>query len=405
VPGLLRDKCIALIKTLPKNTSKNFDPVPNYVDQILATVKSDNVFLSKSLTDALIAIKRITIKADDWRTELLEPFYLMNCRILAADGSVIAKGRNIAELVAIHRDMLKQDIAAENKTGSNDQFTDWNFGELKQVVQLKQGGVDIKAYPAVVEVGEKVVLRLTDSVEEAEASTRFGLIRLLINATAKQAKQLKKDLFKANAQALHLSLMGERELFINGLIKAIYWHTFLVGQSIPRTELEFNRALSAKKSDLIANGNQFEKLLQQVIEQHYYVQQLLTKLSPSMQAVKDDITEQITGLIYPDFMLYVPLARLKNYPRYFKAIVFRLERLAGQYQKDKQASLQIANHWHKLQLKLGGDLHQLVDHSILAEYRWMIEEYRVSLFAQKLKTPMPVSDKRLQQCWEKQFLS
>ena len=402
VPGLLRDKCIALIKTLPKNTRKNFVPVPNYVDDILTKVKSDNVLLSKSLTNALSKIKRIVINADDWRTELLEPFYLMNCRILAADGSVVAKGRNIAELVAIHRDMLKQDIAAENKASSNDQFSDWNFGELKQMVQLKQGGVDIKAYPAVVEVGEKVVLRLTDSVEEADASTKFGLIRLLINATAKQAKQLKKDLLRGNAYALHLSLLGERELFINGLVKAIYWHTFLIGQPIPRTEIEFEQSVLAEKGNLIANGNEFEKLLGQVLEQHYYVQQLLTKLTPAMQVVKEDVTEQISALIYPDFMLYVPLARLKNYPRYFKAIVFRLERLAGQYQKDKQARGQVANHWHKLQLKLNGDFNQLVDDSVLAEYRWLIEEYRVSLFAQKLKTPMPVSDKRLQQCWDKQ---
>jgi ATP-dependent helicase HrpA len=104
--------------------------------------------------------------------------------------------------------------------------------------------------------------------------------------------------------------------------------------------------------------------------------------------------------MYPGFMLYVPLTRLKNYPRYFKAIVFRLERLAGQYQKDKQASVQVAKHWHNLQTKLADDFFQLDNDSQLAEYRWMIEEYRVSLFAQKLKTPLPVSDKRLQQCWK-----
>jgi ATP-dependent helicase HrpA len=402
VPGLLRDKCIALIKTLPKNTRKNFVPVPNYVDDILTKVKSDNILLSKSLTDALSKIKRVAINADDWRTELLEPFYLMNCRILAADGSVIAKGRNIAELVAIHRDRLKKDIAAENKAGSADQFSDWDFGELKSVVQLKQAGVDIKAYPTVVEVGNKVALRLTDSVEEAEASTKFGLIRLLINATAKQAKQLKKDLLKGNAYALHLSLLGDRERFIDGLVKAVYWHTFLIDQPIPRTKAEFDRSVLAAKGSLIANGNQYEKLFQLVLEQHYYAQQLLTKLSPTMQVVKNDVTEQISALMYPNFMLHVPLARLQNYPRYFKAIVFRLERLAGQYQKDKQASVQVAKHWHNLQQKLDGNYDQLIDDSVLAEYRWMIEEYRVSLFAQKLKTPMPVSDKRLQQCWEKQ---
>ena len=402
VPGLLRDKCVALIKTLPKNIRKNFVPVPNYVDDILSKVKSDNILLSKSLTEALSKIKRIAINADDWRTELLEPFYLMNCRILAADGSVIAKGRNITELVAIHRDRLKQDIAAENKAGSNVQFSDWDFGELKSVVQLKQAGVDIKAYPTVVEVGDKVVLRLTDSVEEAEASTKFGLIRLLINATAKQAKQLKKDLLKGNAYALHLSLLGERELFIDGLVKAIYWQTFLISQPTPTTKAEFDRSVLTQKGSLIANGNQFEKLFQQVLEQHYYAQQLLLKLTPAMQPVKDDVTAQISALMYPDFMLYVPLARLQNYPRYFKAIVFRLERLAGQYQKDKQATTQVENHWHNLQQKLKGNFHQLIDDSVLAEYRWMIEEYRVSLFAQKLKTPMPVSDKRLQQCWGKQ---
>jgi ATP-dependent helicase HrpA len=405
VPGLLRDKCIALIKTLPKNIRKNFVPVPNYVDDILAKVNSGNVALSKSLTDSLSKIKRIAINADDWREELLEPFYLMNCRVLASDGSVVAKGRNIKELVAIHRDKLKQDIAAENKTGLADQSTDWNFGDLKPMVQLKQAGVDINAYPALVEIGEKVALRLTDSVEEAAAATKFGVIRLLINATAKQAKQLKKDLLKGNAYALHLSLLGDRESFVDGLVKAIYWDTFLYKQSMPRTKEEFDQRVVANKANLITSGNEFEKLFKQVLEQHYHAQQLLTKLTPAMAAVKNDVVEQISALMYPDFMLYVPLNRLKNYPRYFKAIVFRLERLAGQYQKDKQASIHVAKHWYNLQAKLAKEFFQLDDDSQLAEYRWMIEEYRVSLFAQKLKTPLPVSDKRLQQCWENSELS
>jgi ATP-dependent helicase HrpA len=403
VPGLLRDKCISLLKALPKQYRKLMVPVPDTVDRILPLLKSqaDSEPLLAALSAALAQIG-IRVPLDAWQTQELEAFYRANFQVFDSDGKLLGQGRELAKLKEqLHAPMTASLQAETQHEFKRTAIAQWDFGELPAAHQFRQAGVTITAYPALVDQGETVALQLLETPERAQAESERGLIRLLQLQTQPTVKWLRKELLRGNLINLQLAGIDQRrEDWIEEILTATYRQLFVAGQPLPRAESEFRQRLQAGQGGIIPLAQQYTALLHAIAGHYAQIRQLRRRGSElAWLPVLEDIDRQLAGLFRPGFIAATPWESLQQYPRYLQAIGQRLEKLRGHFQRDRELSRELT----PLQQQLDDLLRRKVDPASspsLLRYRWLLEEYRVSLFAQTLGTREPVSAKRLRELWE-----
>ncbi|WP_062065151.1 ATP-dependent RNA helicase HrpA [Cellvibrio sp. OA-2007] len=404
VPGMLREKCIGLIKSLPKNLRKHFVPVPDVVDKILATLAPDN----KPLTEALgLQLKRLTgidVPKEAWLETNVDDYYRFNIHVVDDKGKIIASGRDLTPLREKYRERVQQNIQSAATNIEREGITAWDFAELPQAIQLPRGGISIRAYPALVDKQTSVALQVLDNPMQALDATQRGLARLVSLSLAQTVKYLQKELLKGQEVALTLAGIGNREQVANDLIMAAIKQLALPEQhNLPRTQAVFDERVNLIKDKLIAYAQELANHLVTSLK-------LLVDIKKQLKQQKNmlmlaftisDINQQLTQLFYPGLVYKTPAQWLQQYPKYMRGIQQRLEKAALNPQKDKLQLAEVAPHWQRLvdYLEKEGD-YRLAQNNALLDYRWWIEELRISLFAQTLKTQVPVSDKRMDKQWE-----
>ncbi len=403
VPGLLREKCITLVKSLAKHLRKNFVPVPDYVDKALALLSVENKPLVECLAHQLTRLSGVQIPPDGWQEACLDDYYRMNFKVLNGEGEVLGQGRDLAALVDQFRDQVKHSLKNETQRQFQQSgLTEWSFNDLPDVYTFKQAGINIKAYPSLVDKGESVAIALCDYAVEARETHRRGIVRLLMLSSKQQVKYLQNGLLKDNRTVLQYRSLCNRDELLEDVIPAIFNAVFLENRSLPRSRSDFQALLNGGRQALISQANDYERLLTEIFAGNYLLEKALKKQhQAAMFDSFTDIQEQLAQLIYRCFVYDTPYHWLKQYPRYFQAIQQRLDKMSGQVQKDKSVTVELRTFTERIQQKLQGDAMALVKDPELATFRWMIEEYRVSLFAQALGTQMPVSAKRLEKQWQK----
>jgi len=191
VPGLLREKCIQLVKNLPKDKRKQLVPVPDHVDRALAGLEPDDVELAQALADRFAAMGAVRLVPGDWSLEKLDDYYRMNIRVVDADGRLLAQGRDLAQLVERFRDHTRQSLSTrQDDSPAREGLLRWDFDALPAEWRFRQAGVDIVAYPALVDAGDAVDIALCDYPGEARLRHRLGVLRLLRLHSAQQVKYL-----------------------------------------------------------------------------------------------------------------------------------------------------------------------------------------------------------------------
>jgi ATP-dependent helicase HrpA len=408
VPGMLREKCIGLIKSLPKNLRKHFVPVPDVVDKILATLAPDN----KSLTEALgLQLKRLTgveISKEAWLETTVDDYYRFNIHVVDDKGKIIASGRDLTPLREKYRERVQKNIQSAATDIERDGIVVWDFAELPQAIQLPRGGISIRAYPALVDKQSSVALQVLDNPLQSLDLTQRGLARLVYLSLAQTAKYLQKELLKGQEVALTLAGIGNREQVADDLIMAAIKQLALSEQkNLPRTKAEFEVRINVVKDKLIAHAQDLAHHLISSLKLLVDVKKQLKQQKNALMLAFtiSDINQQLAQLFYPGLVYKTPAQWLQQYPKYMRGIQQRLEKAALNPQKDKLQLAEIAPHWQRLvdYLAKEGD-YRLVQNGALLDYRWWIEELRVSLFAQTLKTQVPVSDKRMDKQWEQAML-
>ncbi len=403
VPGLLRDKCIDMIKGLPKQWRKHFVPVPGYVDKALAVLRADNTPLSEALGRQLLRHSGVELPASLWAQARLEDFYRINIQVMDEDGHCIDQGRDLAALRERYRDRVQHSLQTADNSIERESITRWDFGELPRTVELKRGGIAIRAYPALVDEGDSVALRVQDNPVLADYLSRRGLTRLLILAQAQSVKYLRKQLLRGRDMGLSVAGLGKRDAVIDDLLCAACAAACLDGADLPRSEAEFWRCLQAGQAQLLARANELEALLLTVVDGLVDIKKRLKAKNGALALAfaVSDISRQLQQLVYPGFLAATPLNWLRQYPRYFKAILLRLEKAPANLQRDKRHSDELEPHWQRyVQRAEQQGQAAVAANPALQHYRWMLEELRISLFAQTLKTLMPVSAKRLDKQWQ-----
>lgn len=401
IPGILREKCVQLVKGLAKQWRKHFVPVPNYVDKALASLSADDVPLTEALGHQLKRQTGVEVPTDQWHQVSLDDYYRFNIQVIDEQGKVLAQGRDLATLRERYRDQLQKTLRSNDDSIERSGIVEWDFDELPADIRLKRAGMSITAYPALLDEKDSVALRLKDNPLEAHTLTRQGLVRLAVLHLHTTVKYLRKELLKGKDLGLTVVALGKREQVVDDMIMAAV-SDVCFGAELPRSKEAFLAAVESGRDQITARAGELEHLMVDVLAQVVGIKKAIKthKNALAIAVAAGDIQQQLQRLIFPGFLYQTPRDWLQQYPRYLKAISLRLDKVASQIQKDKIWTAEIHELWTPWQERLDKEGEGLVQaNDNLVQYRWMLEEYRVSLFAQTLKTLMPVSPKRLKKLW------
>ncbi|MFC5743787.1 ATP-dependent RNA helicase HrpA [Dyella tabacisoli] len=393
VPGLLGEKVAELIRGLPKPLRRNFVPAPDFARAFVEAVAPSDESLAKSLAGFLKRTTGVEIGAAQFTAVELPAHFHMRYRLHDEQGKTLASSR---DLVAIRRQWEGQAREAfSRKTDielTREDVATWDFEEIPRQVRSDGG---LLAFPALVDLGETVALRVFERGDEARVAHRDGVVRLLRNALSSDAKQARRRLPVANPLALKYAPLGSIDSLREDLVEGGFADLLERHELDVRTAAAFETLRTQVSRELFAAAVERLKLAEPIIEAQA---DLKSWLQPPLlgfaRASYDDLREQLDGLLVPGFLRELPTARLAHFPRYLKAMRLRAERLRQDPTKDQQRMLQVLPYWREY-LK-----HRAAGTASLDELRWLIEEWRVSLFAQELKTAEPVSAKRLAKALE-----
>ena len=408
VPGMLRDKCIGLVKSLPKPLRRHFVPVPDAVDRALAALQPDNRPLTEALAEQLQRCFGVDLSTAQWRRESIDDYYRMNFSLLDEQGQQLAMARDLEALQSRYRSEVRASIQQGADPGfERQQLQRWDFGELPEVYQSQRAGLTVRAWPALVDEGDSVSLKLLDHPQAARNHSWRGLLRLAMLQHPQPHKYLRKQLLKGVDLKLMAAGLPKRQPLLEPLIAAAYRQALFANQqALPRTGQAFEQILERGGRDIVTTANELEAMVLSLLESLAAIRKVLKKSSSGTQGLAvihavQDINGQLEQLLAPDTLVWQSAEVLRQYPRYIKALQQRLGKMAVSAQKDRQHTLELEAMAEKLQ-SLPGDRYEWSEpqQEAVAHYQFMLQEYRVSLFAQQLKTVLPVSAKRIEAQWK-----
>lgn len=444
VPGMLKEKVHLLLKSLPQKLRRHCVPLPDYAAKFCERVHEAGVFGRGDLIDAIIADIRaqitINVLTTDFKPETLPAHHFMNFKVIDEHGRQLDMGRNLATLQAEFGGQARQSFqklaevsgvsgtgtpgakvagsqvaarlqaqaapakgaapakpaAAGNTVAQHMGLTGWTFGELPELLEIVQGKLTLIGFPALVDKGTHCDLEVFDDPTVAARTHRIGLRRLFALQMKEQIKFVEKSIPGLQQMGMQFMALGSQEELREQIInKAI--DIACLQDPLPLDAASFAKRQAEGKSRLVLLVNEIARLLSQVLTEFHGLPKRLQNIPAPAAA---DIQAQLQGLVHKRFLTENEYTQLSHFPRYLKAINVRLEKLRADPARDTKLMAE----W---QSAAAPYLRQAKDRQAgkntdpkLVDFRWMLEELRVSLFAQELRTPMPVSAKRLQKVWE-----
>ena len=396
VPGFLEAKCIALLKGLPKRIRRDLAPVPDHVSAVLPRLLDPARFragsLRRALTVALAERFDVEIPADAWDAERLEGHLVMRIEVLDAGGKVIGHGHDLAALRAAHAGAAARELAHSDKATAMEAtgLTAWDFGELPERLKLESG---VSVFPALVDEGDSVALRVRQHALDAERETCAGIVRLLALAQRPALRHLDKQIRERSRLHLLYAPYGDGADLGDQIGRLAVRRAHAVGAPLPRNAGAFKRMLDAGRGDLAARHDEAVELARAILRQAHMLRAAMSEArSPAFRDALDDIDGWLSRLLPDHFLVLTPDAWVDELPRYLKAGVRRLGGLQGNVDRDRARLVELSEWQGQLDEARAAGFSET---DIWVDCRWLLEEYRVSLFDQSLGTRVPVSPKRL----------
>jgi ATP-dependent helicase HrpA len=443
VPGMLKEKVHLLIKSLPQKIRRHCVPLPEYA----AGFCERNDFGKGNFLDAVIADireqKGLLCKTTDFKFETVPVHLTMNFKVVDEHGRQLEMGRNLANLraefggqaresfqkIASAEKLALLDAQAANVRGTNqgkasaaaetprasaankngsaasagampalkqENFTGWTFDSLPELLEVQQGKQTLIGYPALVDKLTHCHIEVFDDPDEAARVHRIGLRRLFALQLKEQVKFLEKNIPGLQQMGMQFMALGSQEELREQIIQTAIERACLQ-HPLPSNSGEFNIRREEGKARLNLLANEIARMAGQILAEYHSLPKKIQGIKAHAQAAAD-IQNQLQMLITKRFIAETDFSQLAHFPRYLKAITIRMDKLRADPARDAKLMAEwnsVAQPWQRVPRKTGAD----ADPKLL-EFRWLLEELRVSLFAQELRTPMPVSVKRLQKVWE-----
>ncbi|PQA83843.1 ATP-dependent RNA helicase HrpA [Limnohabitans sp. TS-CS-82] len=456
VPGMLNQKIHALLKTLHQRPRSRLVPLPESAARLTEALSADTVFGAGPLVDALLKLVRdatqVDVKRADFKVDMLPPHLFMNFRVVDEHGRQLGHGRNLgalkAELGSQARGAfqalaalkgvgtLSSGVGVDGAAASADgeqraphalqksspaaphqltpsgrgtsvssavasspaeqRYTSWTFGELPELMEITKGKQTLIGFPALVDVGDAVCIEVFDEPEVAATKHRAGLRRLFSIQIKDALKYLEKNLPDLQKMSVAYMSLGTSDELKQQILDVALDRAFLL-DPLPTSEADFKRRLEEGRGRLTLIANEIARLASTVLTEFAAASRKVkdTKISPDSVA---DAAQQLQRLVGKRFIADTPYTQLQHFARYLKAVVLRLDKLRADAARDatKLAELKPLDqkYWRLVAERKG------VTDARMQEFRWLLEELRVSFFAQELRTPQPVSVKRLDKAWQ-----
>ncbi|ELL25928.1 ATP-dependent helicase HrpA [Neisseria meningitidis 77221] len=402
VPGMLREKIQLLIKALPKQIRRICVPVPEFITQFLSQNPDRNAPILPQLAQAIAKTAgdiRIfeQINQDEWAAFRLPEHCYFNLRIIDDGGQELAIGRDLIQI----QQQLGQAAAVTFRDNTQeferDNVTTWDIGILPESIKFARGKQQLTGYLGLQkEKDGRIALRLFDTIEAAEQAHRQGVIELMKLQLKEQVKDLNKGI-QGFTQAAMLLKHINADTLRDDLTQAVCDRAFIGEDELPRNEKAFKEQIKRARSRLPAVKEALSRYLQETAAAYAELNSKLGK-----HPLTHLLRQRLQTLLAAGFATRTPWAQWPRLPIYLKAMTLRLEKYSGNPARDAAREADIQELEQMWQEKTDSLIKQGLPISDgLAAFKWMIEELRVSLFAQELKTPYPVSVKRLLKEWEK----
>ncbi|MFM0357981.1 ATP-dependent RNA helicase HrpA [Paraburkholderia nemoris] len=453
VPGMLKEKTQLLLKSLPQKLRRHCVPLPEFAAGFVER-HSGPRFGAGGLLETLIADVReqtqVAMKQSDFKLETLTPHLFMNFKVVDEHGRQLAMGRNMSQLRAELGGQAQQHfqkiasgaagvaladagggggVAAGVQAGGAagvasggasrgkgaaatgpqtasqegaagtalyEKLTTWNFGKLPELLEIRRGGQTLFGYPALVDRGTHCDVEVFDSPDEAARIHRAGLRRLFALQLKEPIKYLEKNLPGLREMAMQFMPRGTQEELRDQLIDTALDRACLQ-DPLPADDVSFHTRRDEGRSRLTLLAQEIARLVGQILTEYATVTKKLVQ-AKSFTAAHADMQNQLDGLIGKRFVVDTPYPQLAHFPRYLKGIALRIDKLKADSARDARQFAEfhpLLQNYQRALAQRGGVLDPR-----LSEFRWLLEELRISLFAQELRTPMPVSVKRLYKVWE-----
>ncbi|HAS6019219.1 TPA: ATP-dependent RNA helicase HrpA [Vibrio vulnificus] len=402
IPGLRHELVVSLIKSLPKTLRKNFVPAPNYADAFLSRVTAMEMPLLDALEKELRRMTGATVLREDWKLDQVPDHLKVTFRAVDERNRKLKEHKDLHEL----KESLKEKVQETLSKVADDDIEQqglhtWSFGELPQVYQQKRGGYQVKAFPALVDNKDSVEIKLYETEQEQISAMKAGQRRLILLNVPSPIKYLHANLPNKSKLGLYFNPYGKVLDLIDdciacGVDKLIEEQGGLVWE--PEKFEALKEHVRAELGDTVVDiAKQVETILTTAFNIN---KKLKGKIDFTMAFALSDIKAQIEGLIFKGFATECGWKRLPDILRYMKAIERRMEKLPIDPNKDRLHMLKIESVVKDYKELLNKIPKGLAVPENVKEIRWMIEELRVSFFAQQLGTPYPVSDKRVKNAIE-----
>lgn len=397
IPGLREELVIALIKSLPKSYRRNFVPAPNYAQAFLSRA----VPLEKPLLDTLIYELRrmtgVTVEAEHWNWEQIPSHLKMTFRVVDENGKKIAESMNLDELKFNLKDRVQESISAVADDGIEQSGLHiWSFADLPQCYEQKQRGFSVKAFPAIVDEKDAVAIKLFETEFEQSVAMQQGLRRLLLLNVPSPIKYLHEKLPNKAKLGLYFTPFGRVLDLIDDCIACAVDKLIANFGGFVWDEAGFEKLRDFVRENLNEVTVDIAQKVEQILTLTYQLNQRLKgKMDFTMAFALSDIKSQLAGLVYQGFVQKSGYDRLPDLQRYLQAIDKRIDKLAQDVNRDRAAMLRVEQVQQAYQQLLAKLPKSKPISDEIAEIRYMIEELRVSLFAQQLGTKYQISDKRI----------
>jgi ATP-dependent helicase HrpA len=355
--------------------------------------------------DAVLAYASKTagerLDADIWSKDDPPPHLRMNIRVVDDAKRELAMGRDLGELRKRLGEAASLTLAKATPGIEREGIAAWDFGDLPEQVTFRRGSQTLTGYPALSPstLGEGLSIRLFDTPDKARDAHREGVKRLMSMELKEQLRQLERGMGGFNAIALRFQATMPADRLKADLVEAIVDRAFLGEDAPPRTPKAFEEQKKRAKARLPAVTEAALRHLAAIVEASQHYGQVLAQ-SGALGRVVHEVKAARERLVYPGFLARTPWERLEHLPRYLRGYALRLTKYRANAERDQKHAGTVQGLWDRYEARAKADRDAGRHDPRLEEFRWLIEELRVSLFAQELRTPAPVSAKRLQRFWD-----
>ena len=399
VPGLLKEKCIQLVKNLPRTLRKNFVPVPDVIESIFERVERSDAPLLEALSSELKYKSGVEVPLHAWNPELIDKHLRFNIEIVDDSGKVIEEGRDLLSVVEKVEHLVDKQPLQTSSQRAVTQSTDWDFGELPEFELIKQAGVQMKMFPALKDCGKHVEKVAVADQASASRLSRLGLARLLMLRLGYQLEEFSKVMPHYRDMALLYAPVGQAKALYDDFAMMCVVAHFNTSE-VCRTRTEFDERFESGRADFLDSSKARAELVYDILRKyHALMKSLKGKVNLALALPMADLQAQVEQLVSGRFLIETSFDRLQHFPRYLEACSVRLEKMPREMAKERQYVPILKNWWQQYHDKRQQFDRQGIWDEDLEHFRWLIEEQRVSWYAQQLKTAETVSEKRLNRHW------